>query len=64
MPFRNYNYAIPQVMPHAIPQTHSAFYPHRVVKRSEIQVYARSVGAKFRTSVPFTEIFKLTVFVI
>ena len=24
-----HNYTIPQVMPHAIPQTHSAFYPHR-----------------------------------
>ena len=22
-------YAMPQVMPHAIPQTHAAFYPHR-----------------------------------
>ena len=27
MPFRKYNYAIPQVMPHAIPQTHSPFLP-------------------------------------
>ena len=25
-----HNYVIPQAMPHAIPQTHSAFYPHRV----------------------------------
>jgi len=25
-----YNYVIPQAMPHAIPQTHSAFYPHHV----------------------------------
>ena len=24
-----HNYAMPQVMPHAIPQTHAAFYPHR-----------------------------------
>ena len=24
-----HNYVIPQAMPHAIPQTHSAFYPHR-----------------------------------
>jgi len=24
-----HNYAIPQVMPHAIPQTHSSLYPHR-----------------------------------
>ena len=24
-----HNYTIPQAMPHAIPQTHSAFYPHR-----------------------------------
>ena len=23
-----HNYVIPQAMPHAIPQTHSAFYPH------------------------------------
>ena len=23
------NYIIPQAMPHAIPQTHSGFYPHR-----------------------------------
>ena len=30
MPFRKYNYAILQVMPHAIPQTHSVFYPHRI----------------------------------
>ena len=28
----SHNHAIPQVMPYAIPQTHSAFYPHR--KRS------------------------------
>ena len=32
--FRKYrishNYAMPQVMPHAIPQTHAAFYPHRM----------------------------------
>ena len=25
-----YNYVIPQAMLHAIPQTHSAFYPHRI----------------------------------
>ena len=25
-----HNYVIPQAMPHAIPQTHSSFYPHRV----------------------------------
>ena len=25
-----HNYVIPQAMPHAIPQTHSAFYPHRL----------------------------------
>ena len=24
-----HNYVIPQTMPHAIPQTHSAIYPHR-----------------------------------
>ena len=24
-----HNYFIPQAMPRAIPQTHSAFYPHR-----------------------------------
>ena len=24
-----HNYVIPQAMPHAIPQTHSTFYPHR-----------------------------------
>ena len=24
-----HNYVIPQAVPHAIPQTHSAFYPHR-----------------------------------
>ena len=24
-----HNYVIPQAMPHVIPQTHSAFYPHR-----------------------------------
>ena len=24
-----HNYVIPQAMPHAIPQTHSVFYPHR-----------------------------------
>ena len=27
-----HNYVIPQAMPHAIPQTHSAFYPHRCGK--------------------------------
>ena len=27
------NYVIPQAMPHAIRQTHSAFYPHRVFGR-------------------------------
>ena len=27
-----HNYVIPQAMPHAIPQTHSAFYPHRVTR--------------------------------
>ena len=26
-----HNYVIPQAMPHAIPQTHSAFYPHREI---------------------------------
>ena len=26
----SHNYVIPQATPHAIPQTHSAFYPHRV----------------------------------
>ena len=26
-----HNYVIPQAMPHAIPQTHSAFHPHRRV---------------------------------
>ena len=25
-----HNYVIPQAMPHAIPQTDSAFYPHRL----------------------------------
>ena len=25
-----HNYVIPQAMPHAIPQTHSPFYPHRM----------------------------------
>ena len=25
-----HNYVIPQAMPHAIPQTHSVFYPHRL----------------------------------
>ena len=25
----SHNYVIPQAMPHAIPQTHSPFYPHR-----------------------------------
>ena len=25
-----HNYVTPQAMPHAIPQTHSAFYPHRM----------------------------------
>ena len=27
----SHNYAMLQVMPHAIPQTHAAFYPHRAV---------------------------------
>ena len=26
-----HNYVIPQAMPHAIPQTHSTFYPHRLI---------------------------------
>ena len=42
MPFRKYNYAIPQVMPHAIPQTHSAFYPHRF--RIELRVHGHHFG--------------------
>ena len=28
--FIPHNYAIPQAMPHAIPQTHSSFYPRRI----------------------------------
>ena len=31
--FISRNYAIPQIMPHAIPQTHAAFYPQRVKSR-------------------------------
>ena len=27
-----HDYVIPQAMPHAIPQTHSAYYPHRIYK--------------------------------
>ena len=34
-----HNYVIPQAMPHAIPQAHSSFYPHRL--RTEKQ----SLGA-------------------
>ena len=29
-----HNYVIPQAMPHDIPQTHSAFYPHRLLWQS------------------------------
>ena len=29
-----HNYVIPQAMPHAIPQTHSVFYPHRSSARA------------------------------
>ena len=31
-----HNYVIPQAMPHAIPQTHSSFYPNREKMRSSI----------------------------
>ena len=27
-----HNYIIPQAIPHAIPQTHSSFYPHRLIR--------------------------------
>ena len=32
------NYVIPQTMPHAIPQTHSSFYPYRTTDHSVWQV--------------------------
>ena len=31
-----HNYVIPQAMPHAIPQTHSAFYPHRLSSLTKV----------------------------
>ena len=40
-----HNYVIPQAMPHAIPQTHSAFYPHRfpsVAKVLNLSISAKS----------------------
>ena len=37
------NYAIPQVMPHAIPQNHSAFYPHGFVI-GHFMRHARVIG--------------------
>ena len=46
-----HNYVIPQAMQHAIPQTHSAFYPHRLVvwirqKLSNHQSYHKVKRAK------------------
>ena len=33
-----HNYVIPQAVPHAIPQTHSSFYPHRCVQANSFLV--------------------------
>ena len=39
-----HNYVIPQAMPHAILQTHSAFYPHRnIIERSKSKLQQWSV---------------------
>ena len=39
-----HNYVIPQAMPHAIPQTHSSFYPHRTSWRK----FAGATGKQWR----------------
>ena len=36
-----HDYVTPQAMPHAIPQTHSSFYPHRML--SGFELYPRWV---------------------
>ena len=36
-----HNYVLPQAMPHAIPQTHSSFYPHRCRSYGEFWQLAR-----------------------
>ena len=36
-----HNYVIPQAMPHAIPQTHSPFYPHRYAANESILKWPR-----------------------
>ena len=46
-----HDYVIPQAMPHAIPQTHSPFYPHRLIvwirkKLSKHQSYHKVKRAK------------------
>ena len=33
-----HNYVIPQAVPHAIPQTHSSFYPHRNMFSSSVVI--------------------------
>ena len=33
-----HNYAIAQVIPHAMPQTHSAFYPHPAVSACNVPI--------------------------
>ena len=42
-----HNYVIPQAMPHAIPQTHSACYPHRFLRRLLIYNHSRIIFPTF-----------------
>ena len=50
-----HNYTIPQVMPHAIPQTHSAFYPHRYFSRQIANCSVASQTTRLNTRlVPIT----------
>ena len=37
--FIPHNHVIPQAMPHAIPQTYSSFYPHRLQLMARMDMY-------------------------
>ena len=49
-----HNYVIPQAIPHAIPQTRSAFYPHRFLRQWWFAVRALIAQARL-----FENVFKL-----
>ena len=46
-----HNYVIPQAMPHAMPQTHSAFYPHSLVLQDHHQPHIHSKARALTTTV-------------